>query len=131
MTKHRRQNTKVRAKGIDSIWSQLCASLLHRHIPTMKSPIPAPGHRAPLQRHRGILGHASFPVPVAAGLLSGSGRGWSWCICLCLSELGTCYINCQTLSRGSRKDGLLSSGERTFSSARAWGIPIKCKPRMG
>ena len=28
MTKHRQQSTKVRAKGIDSIWSQVCSSLL-------------------------------------------------------------------------------------------------------
>ena len=28
VTEYRRQNTKVRAKGIDSIWSQVCSSLL-------------------------------------------------------------------------------------------------------
>ena len=28
MTKHRQESTKVRAKGIDSIWSQVCSSLL-------------------------------------------------------------------------------------------------------
>ena len=29
MTKHRQQSTRVRAEGIDPIWSQLCSSLLH------------------------------------------------------------------------------------------------------
>ena len=29
MTKHRKQSTKVRAKGIDPIWSQVSSSLLH------------------------------------------------------------------------------------------------------
>ena len=33
MTKHRQQSTKVRAKEIDSIWSQVCSSLLHVHCP--------------------------------------------------------------------------------------------------
>ena len=28
MTKHRQRSTKVRAEGIDAIWSQLCSSLL-------------------------------------------------------------------------------------------------------
>ena len=28
MTKHRQESTKVRTKGIDSIWSQVCSSLL-------------------------------------------------------------------------------------------------------
>ena len=30
MTKHRQQSTKVKIKGTDLIWSQICSSLLHR-----------------------------------------------------------------------------------------------------
>ena len=30
MTKHRPQSTKVRAKGIDPLWSQVCSSLLQQ-----------------------------------------------------------------------------------------------------
>lgn len=28
-TNHRQQKTKVRAKGVDSIWNQVCSFLLH------------------------------------------------------------------------------------------------------
>ena len=32
ITKHRQQSTKVRAKGVDPIWSQVCSSLLQQEI---------------------------------------------------------------------------------------------------
>ena len=35
MTKHRQQSTRIRARGIESIWSQFC-SLLYFHFPINK-----------------------------------------------------------------------------------------------
>ena len=32
MTKHRQQSTRLRAKGIDAMWSQVCSSLLHLYF---------------------------------------------------------------------------------------------------
>ena len=46
MTKHRQQSTKVKAKGTDLIWSQICSSLLHIyhiHCGLVGSHLPFPG----------------------------------------------------------------------------------------
>ena len=53
VTKHRKQSTKVRAKGIDPIWSQVCSSPLQYQAQVGG---PGPHHLKQVQERMRLLG---------------------------------------------------------------------------
>ena len=123
------QSTKAEAKRADSIWRQVCSSLLTY----LRWKVPfQPQATTHLGRdHKGFFVRHLSQCPGQEGscqVLGGASSGtfvdvWvSW---------APNYINCQTLIQGSQKAGFLRSCEESESSARAWGISIEYKPRMG